>query len=59
MKKIVFLFVGVILVVVILSLQSFGGISANMKRLFFQVNHIVENTIVEIYLYIKSFVAAI
>ncbi len=59
MKKIVFLFIGVILVVVILSLQSFVGTSGNLKRIFLEVTHDVENSVIEIYLHIKSFVTMV
>lgn len=59
MKKIVFLSIGVILVVVILSLQSFLGAAGSLKRIFLEITHDVEDSVIEICLCIKSFVTIV
>ncbi len=58
MKKIGALSAGIVIVIAILALQR-ESISVNIKRIFHEVTHDIENGIITVYHEIKSFVTAI
>ena len=49
MKKIGFLILGIVVVIVILSLQNIGGASSHAKRLFHKVAIELEEVFIEVY----------
>ena len=55
MKKIGFLIVGIVVVIVILSLQNIGGASSNAKRIIHKVASEIEEVFIEVYQEIRSF----
>ena len=59
MKKIGFLFFGIVLVFVILSLHNFEGVSSYVKRIFLEVAQDVEDILIETYYDISSFVTEV
>ena len=55
MKKIGFLFLGIVVVIVILSLQNMGGASSQTKQLIRKVASEIEEAVIEVYQQIQSF----
>ena len=55
MKKIGFLFLGIVVVIVILSLQNIGGASSQTKRIIRKVASEIEEVFIEVYQEIRSF----
>jgi hypothetical protein len=55
MKKIGFLFLGIVVVIVILSLQNMGGASSQAKRIIRKVASEIEEVVIEVYQEIRSF----
>jgi len=55
MKKIGFLFLGIVVVIVILSLQNMGGASSQTKQLIRKVASEIEEAVIEVYQQIRSF----
>ena len=55
MKKIGFLFLGIVVVIVILSLQNMGGASTQTKQLIRKVASEIEEAVIEVYQQIRSF----
>ena len=56
MKKIGFLLFGIVLAIVILSLQNAEGVSSAMKRTFLEVARVIEGGMIGAYHVIRSFV---
>ena len=55
MKKIGFLSLGIVVVIVILSLQNIGGASSQAKRIIRNVASEIEEVVIEVYQEIRSF----
>ena len=55
MKKIGFLFLGIVVVIVILSLQNIEGASSHARRLIHKVACDMEEVFMEVYQEIRSF----
>jgi hypothetical protein len=55
MKKMGFLFLGIVVVIVILSLQNIDGVSSHAKRIIREVADDVEDVLIKVYQEIKSF----
>ena len=56
MKKIGFLSFGIVVVILILSLQNFEGVSSHVRRIFLEVAHDVREKLVEMYYDLQSLV---
>ena len=56
MKKIGFLFLGIVLAVVILSMQNVEGATSAIKRTFVEVARDIEGGLIGVYHVIRSFV---
>jgi hypothetical protein len=55
MKKMGFLFLGIVVVIVILSMQNIEGISSHANRIIREVASDIEDVIIEVYQEIRSF----
>ena len=55
MKKIGFLFLGIVVVIVILSLQNIGGASSQARRIIRKVASDIEEVFIEVYQEIQAF----
>ena len=55
MKKMGFLFVGIVVVMVILSLQNIDGLSAHARRIIRELANDLKDVVVEVYQEIQSF----
>jgi len=55
MKKIGFLILGIVVVIVILSLQNIGGGSSHARRILHKVASEIEEVLIEVYQEIRSF----
>jgi hypothetical protein len=55
MKKIGFLILGIVVVIVILSFQNVGGASSQAKRIFQKVASDIQEVFVEVYQEIRSY----
>jgi len=54
MKKIGFLILGIVVVIVILSFQNIGGASSHTKRIIHKVASDIEEVFIEVYQEIRS-----
>jgi len=55
MKKIGFLILGIVVVIVILSFQNIGGASSHAKRIIHKVAGDIEEVFIEVYQEIRSY----